>query len=49
MYLLYGYTANLHFCSVSESITFVMPFNSALKQLQEETFITPPAVGEAES
>ena len=33
-----SYTANLHFSTGSESIPFVMPLDSALEQLRQETF-----------
>jgi hypothetical protein len=33
-----SYTANLHFSTASESIPFVMPLDSALEQLRQETF-----------
>ena len=32
------YTANLHFYTVSESIPLVVPLDSALEQLRQETF-----------
>ena len=33
-----SYTANLHFSTAGESIPFVMPLDSALEQLRQETF-----------
>ena len=33
-----SYTGNLHFCTASEAIPFVMPLDSALEQLRQEGY-----------